>query len=90
MPAISRQVRDGFTVQTNIVRANGRRGALLNVIKNGQASTLDIVRGIRKAPCPGLWQGLNPALTVTPLFDQSLFVSEAINGVVREALSRPA
>jgi multidrug efflux pump subunit AcrB len=79
------QVRDGFTVQTNIVRENGRRSALLSVIKNGQASTLDIVKGIKQA-LPKIMQGMPPALTVTPLFDQSLFVSEAISGVVREGL----
>jgi multidrug efflux pump subunit AcrB len=79
------QVRDGFTVQTNIVRANGRRSALLSVIKNGQASTLDIVKGIKQT-LPGIMAGLPSALNVTPLFDQSLFVSEAISGVVREGL----
>ncbi len=38
------QVRDGYQVQTNIVRENGRRSALLTVLKNGQASTLAIVK----------------------------------------------
>ncbi len=77
------QVRDGFSVQGNIVRVNGTRSALMTVIKNGQASTLDIVSGVRdtlkKIPLP-------PGFTVTPLFDQSLFVSAAINGVIREGL----
>ena len=44
------QVRDGFSVQTNIVREDGRRSALMTVIKNGQASTLDIVNGIKADP----------------------------------------
>ncbi len=79
------QVRDGFSVQTNIVRANGRRSALLNIIKNGQASTLDIVHGIKQI-LPKIEAGLPSSLTITPLFDQSLFVSAAINGVVREGL----
>jgi multidrug efflux pump subunit AcrB len=79
------QVHDGFSVQTNIVRANGRRSALLNVIKNGQASTLDIVKGIRGI-LPKIQAGLPSALNITPLFDQSLFVSAAIDGVVREGL----
>jgi multidrug efflux pump subunit AcrB len=79
------QVHDGFSVQTNIVRANGRRSALMNIIKNGQASTLDIVKGI-KGILPKIQAGLPSALTITPLFDQSLFVSAAINGVVREGL----
>ena len=42
------QVEEGFAVQTNIVRQNGKRGALLTVLKNGATSTLDIVDGIKK------------------------------------------
>jgi multidrug efflux pump subunit AcrB len=76
------QVRDGFIVQSNIVREDGRRSALMTVIKNGQASTLDIVKGI-KAALPKVLAGLPPSLSVRPLFDQSLFVSAAIDGVVR-------
>jgi multidrug efflux pump subunit AcrB len=79
------QVRDGFAVQSNIVREDGRRSALMTVIKNGQASTLDIVNGI-KATLPKVMAGMPASLTVRPLFDQSLFVSAAINGVVREGL----
>ncbi|MGD1070524.1 MAG: efflux RND transporter permease subunit [Bryobacteraceae bacterium] len=79
------QVRDGFQVQGNIVRENGRRSALMTVIKNGQASTLDIVNGI-KATLPKIMAGMPPSLSVRPLFDQSIFVKAAINGVVREGL----
>ena len=79
------QVRDGFAVQQNIVRQDGRRSTLLTVLKNGQASTLDIVNSVKKA-LPKILAGMPPALNVKPLFDQSLFVRSAINGVVREAL----
>ncbi len=79
------QVKDGFAVQTNIVRENGRRGSLLTVLKNGQASTLDIVNAVKKA-LPKVLASMPPALKLKPLFDQSLFVRAAINGVVREAL----
>ena len=41
-------VRDGYAVQTNIVRHNGSRGALLTVLKTGGASTLDIVRRLKE------------------------------------------
>jgi len=78
-------VRDGFGVQTNIVREDGRRGALLTVIKNGKASTLDIVSKVR-ATLPRILSALPPELKVTQLFDQSLFVRAAVNGVVREAV----
>ena len=78
------QVRDGYAVQTNIVRANGGRAAMLTVLKNGAASTLDIVKEVKTA-LPQILAGLPKDLKVTQLFDQSLFVRAAINGVLREA-----
>jgi multidrug efflux pump subunit AcrB len=77
-------VRDGFSVQTNIVRTNGTRGALLTILRNGQASTLDIVNKV-KAALPRIEAAMPPELKVRQLFDQSLFVRASINGVVREA-----
>ncbi len=79
------QVRDGFQPQTNIVRQDGARGVLLSVIKNGGASTLDIVANLR-AMLPRVAQLLPGDITVTPLFDQSVFVKAAVKGVVLEAL----
>ena len=78
-------VRDGFPPQTNIVRVDGQRASLLSVIKTGEASTLDIVAGIRKQ-LPVLMTQLPPQLRITPLGDQSIFVRASISGVVREAL----
>ena len=79
------QVRDGYAVQTSIVRTNGTRGALLTVMRNGKASTLAVVNSV-KAALPKILAGLTTALQVRQLFDQSLFVRAAINGVVREAV----
>jgi len=79
------QVRDGYIPQTNIVRNNGSRSAMLTVLKNGGASTLDIVAQI-KAALPRVLAGLPPNFRVTPLFDQSLFVRASIYGVLREAI----
>jgi multidrug efflux pump subunit AcrB len=79
------QVRQGYTVQTNIVRANGRRSALLTVLKNGRASTLAIVQSVKDA-LPRILASLPSSLQVKQLFDQSLFVRAAIGGVLREAL----
>ncbi|MCX7247987.1 MAG: efflux RND transporter permease subunit [Burkholderiales bacterium] len=79
------QVRDGFQPQTNIVRQNGERGVLLSVLKNGGASTLDIVANV-KALLPRAAQLLPGDIKVTPLFDQSVFVKAAVEGVVVEAL----
>ena len=77
------QVHDGYAVQTNIVRENGKRSVLLTVLKNGKTSTLSIVNNI-KALIPQLTAGLG-TLKIAPLFDQSIFVRESINEVVREA-----
>ena len=79
------QVRDGYAVQTSIVRTNGTRGALLTVLRNGKASTLDIVKKVKEA-LPKILAGLPPELNVRQFFDQSLFVRAAIDGVVREAV----
>src|SRR6267142_1918136 len=77
-------VRDGFPPQTNIVRVNGQRATLLTVQKNGNASTLNIIAGI-KALLPQIKQTVPPALDIKPLADQSIFVKSAIQGVVKEA-----
>jgi len=77
--------RDGFPPQTNIVRVDGQRASLLSVIKTGDASTLDIVKGIR-AKLEVLRSQLPPNLKITPLADQSVFVRGSISGVVREAV----
>jgi CzcA family heavy metal efflux pump len=78
-------IRDGFAPQTNIVRANGNRGALMSIYKNGNASTLQIVAGVKRIVEQAA-QALPPALKITSLFDQSLFVRASINGVLREGL----
>jgi multidrug efflux pump subunit AcrB len=78
------QVRMGYAEQTNVVRQDGRKGALLSVLKNGKTSTIDIVDGVKKA-LPKVVAGLPPTLKVTPLFDQSLFVRSSIAEVAREA-----
>jgi CzcA family heavy metal efflux pump len=78
-------VRDGFSPQTNIVRQNGERGVLMPIIKNGGASTLDIISNLR-AVLPVAAQILPKDIVITPLFDQSGFVKAAISGVVREAV----
>ncbi|MET3915242.1 CzcA family heavy metal efflux pump [Variovorax sp. OAS795] len=78
-------VRDGFSPQTNIVRQDGVRGVLLSVLKNGGASTLDIVANIR-AMLPVAAQTMPQDIRITPLFDQSVFVKAAVKGVVFEAI----
>ena len=77
------QVRDGNLVQQNIVREDGRRAVLLSVIKNGNASTLAVVNGVKKAI--DVARAAAPAgLTISELFDQSVFVKDSVRGVLRE------
>src|SRR5256886_696090 len=76
-------VRDGFAVQTNMVRQDGRRSVLLTVIKKGGASTLTIVKQLKEL-LPTIRAAAPPGLEVKELFDQSLFVRAAITGVLTE------
>jgi CzcA family heavy metal efflux pump len=78
-------VADGYSPQRNIARYNGRRGVLISILKNGDASTLDVVAGVRKM-LPRALATLPPALKILPLADQSIFVRAAVMGVVREAV----
>src|SRR5271166_1121869 len=77
------QVHDGWAVQQNIVRTGGHRSVLLSVVKNGNASTVAVVNGVRgvlnlaRAAAP-------PGLTINELFDQSKLVTASIAGVLRE------
>ncbi|HEY3900342.1 MAG TPA: efflux RND transporter permease subunit [Chthoniobacter sp.] len=77
------QVRDGFNPQTNVVRMNGQRGALITIMKSGAASTLDVVRRV-KEQLPKVLTTVSSDLHVKEFADQSLFVRAAIDGVLKE------
>ncbi|HEV2247902.1 MAG TPA: efflux RND transporter permease subunit, partial [Terriglobia bacterium] len=76
-------VRDGNPPQTNIVRVDGERAALLSILKSGDVSTLDIIANVKKM-LPKIEAGLPPQLRIEPLSDQSIFVKASISGVLRE------
>src|SRR5580698_9481592 len=77
------QVRDGSLVQQNIVREDGHRSVLLSIIKNGNASTLTVVNGVKQAL--GAIRASAPAgMRINELFDQSVFVTNSVDGVLRE------
>ena len=78
-------VHNGFAIQSNVVRQDGKRGALLTVLKNGGASTLHIIDQIKEL-LPKIQATLPTSLKIKQLFDQSLFVKASINGVVREGV----
>src|ERR1700709_475129 len=77
------QVRDGSMVQQNVVRADGQRSVLLSIIKNGNASTLQVVNGV-KAALQTARAAAPAGLKITELFDQSVFVTNSVAGVLRE------
>ena len=76
---------DGFAIQTNVVRQDGRRGVLMSIIKAGNASTLSVVSGV-KGLLPRVATIVPPELKMTPLADQSIFVQSAVSGVIREGV----
>src|SRR6201987_3073235 len=77
------QVRDGSLVQQNIVREDGKRSVLLSIIKNGNASTLTVVNGVKQA-LKNIQAAAPKGLKISQLFDQSVFVTSSIEGVLRE------
>ena len=77
------QVRDGSLVQQNIVRDDGHRSVLLSIIKNGNASTLAVVNGVKQA-LQSIRAAAPAGLKINELFDQSVFVTNSVNGVLRE------
>ncbi len=79
------QVRDGFNPQTNVVRRDGARGALITIMKSGAASTLDVVRRV-KEQLPRVLTTVPAELEVREFADQSLFVRAAISGVLKEGV----
>jgi multidrug efflux pump subunit AcrB len=78
-------VRDGSPPQTNIVRVDGRRAILMNIMKVGSASTLEIIEGVR-SKLDGMKGQLPEQLKISALSDQGIFVRGAIKGVVREGI----
>ena len=77
------QVRDGSLVQQNIVREDGHRSVLLSIIKNGNASTLAVVNGVKHA-LKSIRAAAPAGMQINELFDQSVFVTNSVNGVLRE------
>ena len=82
-------VRDGNPPQTNVVRVDGHRAVLMTILKNGAASTLDIVAGVRHL-LPRLQEVMPAGVRLDTLGDQSVFVRAAVGGVAREAIMAAA
>jgi multidrug efflux pump subunit AcrB len=76
-------VGDAWAVQQNIVHAGGKRAVLITIIKNGDASTLDVVNRV-KAALLSIQKAAPPGMQIHMLFDQSVFVQQSIASVLRE------
>ena len=69
-------VSDGFQVQTNIVRQDGHRGVLISVLKAGNASTLNVVKGV--PCCPSSRRSFRRSFAWSPFpVNQSLFAGRS-------------
>jgi multidrug efflux pump subunit AcrB len=79
------QVRDGYMPQENIVRQDGVRSTLIQIFKNGSASTLSVAAGV-KAAMAKILTTVTSDVQVKQFADQSIFVKAAVNGVVREGV----
>ncbi|MCW5736358.1 MAG: efflux RND transporter permease subunit [Enhydrobacter sp.] len=77
------QVHDGWLVQQNVVRRDGKHSVLLSIIKNGNASTLEVVNRVKEA-LHTIRQSAPAGMEIRELFDQSVFVRDALTGVLRE------
>jgi multidrug efflux pump subunit AcrB len=78
-------VRDGYTPQTSVARVDGKRAILMNILKTGDASTIDIINGINKKLAPAR-ATMPKDLKLVSLSDQSVFVRGAISGLIRESV----
>jgi multidrug efflux pump subunit AcrB len=78
-------VRDGSPPQTNVVHIDGKRAIVMNILKTGSASTLDIIKSVKER-LDYVKDSLPPSFVISALADQSLFVRGAIEGVVREGI----
>ena len=78
-------VRDGYSPQQNLVLVDGHRSVLTTVLKNGAASTLDIIAHVKRL-LPKIKAGAPEGLELSTLLDQSVFVKAAVSGVVREGI----
>lgn len=78
-------VSDGYSPQVNIARMDGQRGVILAIYKTGGTSTLDVVSEVY-SKLPQIRSLLPPQTVLTPMFDQSVFVRGAVQGVLREGL----
>jgi multidrug efflux pump subunit AcrB len=79
-------VRDGWMVQQNIVRANGKPSVLTPIYRSGSVSTLSIINAIKSEILPAVQAAAPKGMNIQGLFDQSVIVRASIEGVLREGI----
>jgi multidrug efflux pump subunit AcrB len=77
-------VTDSHAVQTNIVRVDGRRATFIPILKHADASTISVIDSVKKV-IPLILETAPKGLKLKMIFDQSVFVRQALWDVVREA-----
>ncbi|MBE7190310.1 efflux RND transporter permease subunit, partial [Jatrophihabitans endophyticus] len=78
-------VHMGSPPQLNIVRVDGKKAVLMTILKAGSASTLEVIDGVKKL-LPTIEAGLPSSLKLEAVGDQSKFVDDAVDGVIREGV----
>ncbi|MDQ2711477.1 MAG: efflux RND transporter permease subunit [Acidobacteriota bacterium] len=79
------EAKDASATQYNLVRVDGQRSTYIPIMKQGgNTNTIAVVNGVRNLL--GNLYDLPSQLKTSVLFDQSVFVKEAINSVVHEGL----
>lgn len=78
-------VRDGGAIQTNLTRVDGSSAVLVSLIKIGDASTTEIIKQVKER-LPEIQAAAPAGATVTPIFDQSVFVQSAVDIIAKEIL----
>ncbi len=77
-------VEDSFQEQTEIVRNNGKSGVILRVQKTSGANTVEVVKAVVYALTH--LRDVPESVKASLGLDQSLYISQSINGLKQEAI----
>lgn len=78
-------VSDGFTEVTNLVKVNGRNSVSIEVQKNSDANTLDVVNAVKDV-LPEINAKLPPGVELRVLSDEGRAIDESINNLAQSSL----
>ncbi|TKB82695.1 MAG: efflux RND transporter permease subunit, partial [Nitrospira sp.] len=75
---------DSTIIQTNVVRINGHRAVYLPIMKQAGANAIRVIDGVKDALTKLI--GLPEDLSVALIFDQSIYIRQAIRTIEHESL----